>query len=40
MSEEVKKTSPIAVALAWAFVGIPSLWAIWQVFQKSLVLFK
>ena len=25
---------------AWLFVGIPAAWGIWQVFQKSLALFK
>ena len=25
---------------AWALVGIPLAWGVWQVFQKSLDLFK
>ena len=25
---------------AWLFVGIPLVWAVWQVFVKSLALFK
>lgn len=25
---------------AWALVGIPLAWGVWQVFQKSLALFK
>lgn len=28
------------LAFAWLFVGIPAAWGIWQVFQKSLALFK
>jgi hypothetical protein len=26
--------------LAWALVGIPLAWGVWQVFQKSLALFR
>jgi hypothetical protein len=25
---------------AWALVGIPLAWGVWQVFQKSLALFR
>ena len=25
---------------AWALVGIPLAWGVWQVFQKSLDLFR
>ena len=28
------------LAFAWLFVGIPAAWGIWQVFVKSLALFK
>ena len=34
---------PLTVAKlvgAWLFVGIPLVWAVWQVFVKSLALFK
>ena len=30
----------IRVAAAWALVGIPLAWGVWQVFQKSLDLFR
>ncbi len=26
--------------LSWLFVGIPLAWGVWQVFVKSLALFK
>lgn len=26
--------------LSWALVGLPLAWGVWQVFQKSLDLFK
>ncbi|HEX3867119.1 MAG TPA: hypothetical protein VHV78_10210 [Gemmatimonadaceae bacterium] len=28
------------VIAAWALVGIPLAWGVWQVFQKSLDLFR
>lgn len=28
------------IAGAWALVGIPLAWGVWQVFQKSLDLFR
>jgi len=28
------------LALAWTLVGIPLAWGVWQVFQKSLDLFR
>ena len=30
----------IRLAAAWALVGIPLTWGVWQVFQKSLDLFR
>jgi hypothetical protein len=30
----------VKLAFAWLFVGIPAVWGIWQVFVKSLALFK
>jgi hypothetical protein len=30
----------LKLAAAWALVGIPLAWGVWQVFQKSLDLFK
>lgn len=26
--------------VAWALVGVPLAWGVWQVFQKSLDLFR
>jgi hypothetical protein len=28
------------LAFAWALVGIPLVWGVWQVFRKSLDLFR
>ena len=28
------------LVVAWALVGIPLAWGVWQVFQKSLDLFR
>ena len=33
-------SSPLVVALAWAAVGIPLAWGVWQTVQKAVVLFK
>ena len=33
-------SSPVVVALAWAAVGIPLAWGVWQTVQKAVVLFK
>ena len=30
----------VRVVAAWALVGIPLAWGVWQVFQKSLDLFR
>jgi hypothetical protein len=30
----------VKLALAWSIVGIPLAWGVWQVFQKSLALFR
>ena len=30
----------LRLAVAWALVGVPLAWAVWQVFKKSLDLFK
>jgi hypothetical protein len=41
-SEEPRASGGQALKLvgAWALVGIPLAWGVWQVFQKSLDLFK
>jgi hypothetical protein len=31
---------PVKLLLAWLFVGLPAAWGVWQVFVKSLALFK
>jgi hypothetical protein len=28
------------LALAWALVGVPLAWGVWQVLQRSLALFR
>ena len=30
----------LRLVVAWAAVGIPLAWGVWQVFQKSLALFR
>ena len=30
----------VQLVLAWALVGVPLAWGVWQVFQKSLDLFR
>jgi len=30
----------VRIAAAWALVGIPLAWGVWQVIQKSLDLFR
>jgi len=30
----------VKLAVAWLVVGLPAAWGIWQVFVKSLALFK
>ena len=45
MSEIERQLRPSAglvlrLAGAWALVGIPMAWGIWQVFKKSLDLFR
>jgi hypothetical protein len=32
--------APVKLLLSWLFVGLPAAWGIWQVFVKSLALFK
>jgi hypothetical protein len=32
--------APVKLLLSWLFVGIPLAWGVWQVFVKSLALFK
>jgi hypothetical protein len=45
MSESSPHSAPTAglvlrLAGAWALVGIPLVWGVWQVFKKSLDLFR
>jgi hypothetical protein len=45
MSESSPQSGPSAtlvlrLAGAWALVGIPLAWGVWQVFKKSLDLFR
>ena len=37
---ETGKSSPISLILAWAAVGIPLAWGVWQTLMKSLALFS
>jgi hypothetical protein len=45
MSESSRRSGPsvglvLRLAGAWALVGIPLAWGVWQVFKKSLDLFR
>jgi hypothetical protein len=41
MSQSTKSASNlIQLIIGWSIVGIPSLWAIWQVVVKTMVLFQ
>ena len=33
-------TTPVQLAAAWALVGVPLAWGVWQVIQKSMALFR
>ncbi len=37
--ENQSKTSPVLIALSWAFVSIPLLWGVSQVVIKTLAIF-
>jgi hypothetical protein len=37
---EARGSLALKLVGAWALVGIPLVWGVWQVFQKSLDLFK
>ena len=39
MSERARSQA-VAVLVAWAVVGVPLAWGVWQVFRKSLDLFR
>jgi hypothetical protein len=30
----------VKLVFAWLFVGLPAAWGVWQVFVKSLALFR
>jgi MFS family permease len=36
----IDSTMPVRLAVAWTVVGIPLAWGVWQVFVKSLALFR
>jgi hypothetical protein len=33
-------TSPVQLALAWGFVGIPLLWGVYRTLDAAMALFK
>jgi hypothetical protein len=39
MQNETITTSPVKLALAWGFVGIPLVWGVYMTLQSALVLF-
>lgn len=41
MSHSTKSQSnTVQLIIGWSIVGVPSLWAIWQVIVKTIVLFQ
>ncbi len=41
MSTSTKSQSnTVQLIIGWTIVGVPSLWAIWQVIVKTIVLFQ
>jgi hypothetical protein len=40
MSERPPNGLIVKLIAAWALVGVPLAWGVWQVFKKSLDLFK
>lgn len=38
--EHSSATTVVELALAWTLVGVPLAWGVWQVFQRSLDLFR
>ncbi|MEP6991659.1 MAG: hypothetical protein ABJA80_12085 [bacterium] len=40
MSERNAAGQPIALALGWVIVLIPTAWGVWQTIVKSLALFR
>lgn len=38
--ETPSPTTPVQLIAAWALVGVPLAWGVWQVIQKSMALFR
>ena len=39
-TERLSTTLVVKLVAAWTLVGLPLAWGVWQVFKKSLDLFK
>jgi hypothetical protein len=39
-NEKTSTTLVLKLIAAWTLVGVPLAWGVWQVFKKSLDLFK
>ena len=39
-SPSLSRSVIVKLALSWALVGVPLGWGVWQVFKKSLDLFR
>jgi hypothetical protein len=39
-TDSIRRTSPLQLAAAWALVGVPLAWGVWQVVQRSMALFR
>ena len=40
MSEDTKKSSAAAIALAWVLVGVPLTWGVYNTLLNSMKLFQ
>jgi hypothetical protein len=40
MSEQARATSPLGLIIAWALVGIPLLWGVWETLRNALKLLR
>jgi hypothetical protein len=38
--QPAEPSTPLKLAFAWLFVGVPLVWGVWQVVVKTLDLFK
>lgn len=39
-TDSIRNTTHLQLAAAWALVGAPLAWGVWQVVKKSMALFR